>query len=388
MAGKSTDSDPIYLRGAPVVIAGIESQTPMLIKSLPWSFSLFLHTSSNEAFFKLRIPLSLRDKPKTFIYLFIWPQQICSLTKEEFTVPDSIARTSDRFTSRGTACLRFKLDKPAVLVVPKTCSLTPDTESDRQIIAYAQALAGQIELAICIPQDLIPSRLSHILKEEWLGDSWTASLEHTGLDRLYGGSGGSIHADDTELPSYDEVSQVEPPRVSGILGKRRRMSGEGCVEENETHLERICARLLEKQKADLLGRISEESRETKNWVGEQLKNIERQCQGHLDQRIAELEQSYQARFLALDSLLRNLDKACQDQHGKLDKQVEDLEQCIDDRVWVEVNELRTSVYEDFDDLRREHEEFIRDETSNAVGDLKLALSDAEVSFVGGRLEIT
>lgn len=176
--------------------------------------------------------------------------------------------------------------------------------------------------------------------------------------------------------------------MSGILGKQRRMSGEGGTGEEEPHLERIYARLLEKQKADLLDKISEESRETKKWVGEQLENVEERCRGHLDQRIAELEEDYQARFLAFDSRLRDLDEACEDKHGKLDHQVDDLEQCVDDRVWVEVNELRTSVYEDFDDLRREHEEFIRDETNNAVGELKLALSDAEVSLVGGRLEIT
>lgn len=388
MACKSTDSDPIHLRGVPVAIEGVESQPPMVIKSLPWSFTLFLHTSSNEAFFKLRIPLSLRDKPKTFIYVFIWPEQISSLDQQECPLPDPVAQACDCFVTKSAACLRFKLDRPPVLIVPKEFPLAPSTAADRQILAYAQALAVRPEMAIYIPQGSLPPRLSRTLGEEWLGGSWKASLGHASLDTMYGGSGGLIHADDAALPSYDEISDGGPPQTSGVLGKRRRTSGEGSTGEQEALFERICARLLEKQKADMLDKISEESRGTRVWVGEQLKDVEKRCQGRLDQRIAELEQGYQARFLALDSRLRELDEACEDKHGKLDHQVDDLEQCINDRVWVEVDELRTSVYEDFDDLRREHEEFIRDETSNAVGELKVALSDAEVSFVGGRLEIT
>lgn len=131
-------------------------------------------------------------------------------------------------------------------------------------------------------------------------------------------------------------------------------------------------------------------------MSEQFRNVEQHCRDHvqqycrdhLEQRLSEPNQTHQANFLALDCRIRDLDQANQDEHVALDRQVDDLERHIDDKVWVDVDELRTSIYEDFDELRREHEEFIRDETNTAVDELKFTLSEAEMSFVGGRLQIT
>lgn len=329
MTGKSPDCDPIYLQ-VPIAIEGIESQPLSVVESLPWSFNLYLCTSSNNAFFKLQIPLSLRGRPETHIYLFIWPEQISSLTQEECSIPDAVAQACIHFSTKSTACLRFRLDRPAVLVVPKECPLTPKADVDRQILAYVQALTLRTELAFCIPKGLLPPRISKILREEWLAGSRKASPDHAALDALYGGSGGVIRAD---LPSDNDVSVGKPLLAAGILGKRRRTSSEGDVEEYVSYFIRVWNRVLEMEmeriKADLDKKISK-SRATlkheisekclgREQVDERLNKLQEHWKDYVRQEIARLLQAHREASQALEHQLSDLDGGCQDRHGKSER---------------------------------------------------------------------
>lgn len=73
---------------------------------------------------------------------------------------------------------------------------------------------------------------------------------------------------------------------------------------------------------------------------------------------------------------------------KLEEEVEELEARIDDRVWVEVDELGTSIREEFQDLERD----IRHEAAEAADDaiegvVSRHLANARVHILDGRLEI-
>lgn len=90
----------------------------------------------------------------------------------------------------------------------------------------------------------------------------------------------------------------------------------------------------------------------------------------VDRRLSEQERKYEERL------------------DKLEDEIQDIENHVDERVWLEVDDLRTGIQDDFDQLRTETEDFIREENRNAVDIIRKQLSESDVNIVGGRLEIT
>lgn len=90
----------------------------------------------------------------------------------------------------------------------------------------------------------------------------------------------------------------------------------------------------------------------------------------------------------VDKRLTEQEKKYEERLDNLEAQLEDIERHVDERVWLEVDELRTGIQDDFDQLRTETEDFIREENRNAVDVIRKQLSESDVNIVGGRLEIT
>lgn len=82
------------------------------------------------------------------------------------------------------------------------------------------------------------------------------------------------------------------------------------------------------------------------------------------------------------------EKKYEDRLDKLEDQIQDIERHVDDRVWLEVDDLRTGIQDDFDQLRTETEDMIREESRTAVDVIRKELSESDVNIVGGRLELT
>lgn len=90
----------------------------------------------------------------------------------------------------------------------------------------------------------------------------------------------------------------------------------------------------------------------------------------------------------VDKRLTEQEKKYDERLNNLEDQLEDIERHVDERVWLEVDDLRTGIQDDFDQLRTETEDFIREENRNAVDAIRKQLSESDVNIVGGRLEIT
>lgn len=90
----------------------------------------------------------------------------------------------------------------------------------------------------------------------------------------------------------------------------------------------------------------------------------------------------------VDKRLTQQEKKYEERLDNLEDQLEDIERHVDERVWLEVDDLRTGIQDDFDQLRTETEDFIREENRNAVDVIRKQLSESDVNIVGGRLEIT
>ncbi|KKY30895.1 hypothetical protein UCDDA912_g09166 [Diaporthe ampelina] len=136
--------------------------------------------------------------------------------------------------------------------------------------------------------------------------------------------------------------QNESKTASG--SKKRKLSNFATEGVEIGCIERICSKILTEQ----LGRMETRMKE---WV---------------DQRLTEQEKKYEDRL------------------DKLEDQIQDIESHVDDRVWLEVDDLRTGIQDDFDQLRSETEDFIREENRSAVDVIRKQLSESDVNIVGGR----
>ena len=98
------------------------------------------------AFFTLR--LRLTSQPD-FVYLLISPEQINSLTMEDCTEPRFVKACR---SPGGMFRLQFILEKPALLVGPRTWQVDVNAPTSSDILS----LTTRTTLAIHIPHDAFP----------------------------------------------------------------------------------------------------------------------------------------------------------------------------------------------------------------------------------------
>lgn len=113
--------------------------------------------------------------------------------------------------------------------------------------------------------------------------------------------------------------------------------------------------------------------------------IERICSKIFTEQLGQMETRMKA---WVDRRLTEQEKKYEDRLDRLEDEIQDIDRHVDERVWLEVDDLRTGIQEDFDELRAETEAFIQEENRNAVDVIRKQLSESDVNIVGGRLEIT
>lgn len=346
--------------------AGQDGQLSYLSDSSsnPVTVSIDVDRSSKTALLKIRIQLELR-KPvsgKTSLCLYIPPERIHSAALDS----SELSTESRRLQDHKLLCVRLELSSAADLVAPDW-PLRPNNKVHGAVLDSAQILAQQTSFTLHVP-DIVLDRA----QLEWLCESLCRhELGSGGLATdgggAYEGQNGSIISPELFAPrdgataqappSYDDLEAPPPPppivppgheseTASG--SKKRKLSSSATEAVEIGFIERICSKIFTEQLGQMESRLKE-------WV---------------DQRLTEQEKKYE------------------DKLDKLEDQIQDIERHVDDRVWLEVDDLRTVIQDDFDQLRTETEDFIREENRNAVDVIRKQLSESDVNIVGGRLEIT
>lgn len=305
-----------------------------------------LDSSSHAAFFRLRIPIvSKRQKKATCAFVFIPPERIIDLTYDESNLSD----TATKKLGNSTTCLRFGLDDPATLVVPRGPLALKQSSED--VLETLRSLTRQTSFAIYTPSTAL-SRAA--LRYLCTAASNKGLKSIPGLDdmtSLYGGQGGKTAGTLTtpagSPPSYDELGpSPPPPQTFHNIKKRRRESNpqQAEREDNVQLLERICAKMMEDKAAEL-------------------RASHRQDLEQVEARITDrMEQLFEKQQQWLEGRLDVLDKRVQ---GVVDETND---------VIIEEIEAKTSMFKE--DL----EDFIRGEMMSAEESIKNDLSGASVSL--------
>lgn len=176
-------------------------------------------------------------------------------------------------------------------------------------------------------------------------------------------------------PAYSDL-EPPPPTAPLIEAKKRRRASSGSgATRDELALIRDRMELLEKR--------TSESERTSNDVKQRVRDLE--------QRLAKVEHERDSARRRVEQLEDQLREGLVKGKGQVEQVNEDLqalETCIDDRVWVEVDDLRTAVRGDFDELQQELRGSVADLVQDALeGAVQSQLAAARICVRDGILEV-
>ncbi|CAN8097003.1 unnamed protein product [Discula destructiva] len=210
--------------------------------------------STSTAFLKLRASLVLKALPpaKSYLYVFIPPERIRTLTLDDSPDPDSVPSDTAKVLGSSFACLRFNLKAAADLIGPKFVSHKPKNHMEGRVLDQLRSLVQSTAFTVFIPsQVLSKSQLLAVCygMSDWLLRSNPGQID---LLCLYEGRGGvkiQIGESDKAVnyspdmpkqpcgdkpPSYTEAAPA-PLIAAGDMEvlagkKRRRLNSDAVVE--------------------------------------------------------------------------------------------------------------------------------------------------------------
>ncbi|ROV87784.1 hypothetical protein VMCG_10796 [Cytospora schulzeri] len=214
-----------------------------------------------------------------------------------------------------------------------------------------------------------------------------------GVDLLAGSTGSSNETQPSPAqspPAYDDLEPTSPMAPLTGAKKRRRASspGSGLTGDEEVSLEALPRNTLGDELAlirDRMELLEQRARESERARDSTSRRVE-----DLEKRLANVERerdSARARIEELEDQLQGLVKG-REQVEQLGEDLQALDNSIDDRVWVEVDDLRTTVRSDFDELQQELRCGVADLVQDALGDaVQSQLAAARIRIRDGILEV-
>lgn len=366
-SGALPSPELLHLRGTPAVVEWHDATSQprsncylaQSSDSSPIHLSLVFDSLSNTAFFKLRVAVILegatpQDEAKTFLYIFIHPEQVLSLVQDESgKLPEGAISPAARLSTCNIMCLRFVLSKPISVVTPADFSVRPKSSTDVQLLNDLDLLMRQNALAIYLGLDALPNskRLQSLCRAASNG-SLKSHPKHADLSGLYGGRGGRVVetltgpaktedndiskgnlprgdtvAEDTDPlevpPSYDQVGlsplSTAPAPPPAFPRKRRRVSFESATPATEQmNILDICGKLLARQQAEMQNVIFAR-------MDERLQQMEDRLVHRLDQRLGERTEQLKGEIFEQveERLDVRIDEATGDVDGLIDERIED-----------------------------------------------------------------
>ncbi|KUI64024.1 Myosin-3 [Cytospora mali] len=299
----------------------------------------------------------------------------CPLPPDEFLGP---------LEGRDLACVSVELTGFPVLWAPGW-PLTPQNKSHNPALDSVKQLAQLSAFNIYVQRGptLATEDLRLLCRAVNNNEAWpdndprdTAELYDgrrgrvIGLDLLapVAGPPNTTRPNSQNPPAYHDLEP--PPPMAPLTGtkKRRRASSDSGPIRDEVGSESLPRKplgdelALIRDRMELLEQRASESERARDNASRRVEDLE--------QRLTKVEHerdSARGRMKELEDQLKELNKG-KDQVEQLNEDLQALENHIDDRVWVEVDDLRTSVRGDFDELQRELRCDVADLVQDALND--------------------
>lgn len=248
MADTATAHCPLILNSnGPAVVEWVSDGKSQSLGFQPPTkvhFHLYLDAVSKSAFFKFRIPVTLSPllNTPTPLFVFVHPERIESVTQIENVTSNDISNHLLK-GKQSTGCqlhLRFKLSRPADLVLPKTITgkafhdvamraqavLEKSIESqDMNSNAFANAAylltlltrtsMFDVHVHLANLKEDSHARVAPAICELVSGHALSSNITSSDLVSLYGGKGAQV-LDFSQIPSHTLDCTESPPAYNEV----------------------------------------------------------------------------------------------------------------------------------------------------------------------------
>ncbi|KAM0415776.1 hypothetical protein ACHAPT_013281 [Fusarium lateritium] len=170
------------------------------------------------AFFKIRVPLEAKAFPggKIPVFLHICPTRISSL---EYENPDEPPDIVNEQLGAEIACLKFRMKKPADLIVPRA-SLVLKRKDDWKKLEALKALARHTSFDVFFEKDVLQDSLARELCALVASPTVGSICQMAEMTTLYGGRGARVFSQvstqssrELSPPPYDQTKSPPPPTL-------------------------------------------------------------------------------------------------------------------------------------------------------------------------------
>lgn len=330
-----------------------------------------------------------QDQVKTYVYIFVYPEQILSLVQEEVErLPEGAISPAAKLSCCKIMCLRFVLSKPVSVVAPVDVPVRPKSTTDSRLLDTLGLLMLQNALAIYVALDALPdSKRLQLLCRASSNSSLKSHPKHADLSGLYGGRGGRVvecltgsaqSGEDgkgkermrtREVAPEDNDPFEIPPSYNGVAlsprstapgpppifsKKRRRVSFESAAPAAyQMNMLEICGELLARQQAEM----------------------QKGLFAHMDERFQQMEERL------VECLDHRLSEKLEGLKGDICTQVEERMDTRIDEVSADVDALIDERIEDSVlGIKMDLESFVKDEIRNVEDDIRDDLQEGSFTI--------
>ncbi|KUI59161.1 hypothetical protein VP1G_06438 [Cytospora mali] len=338
-------ANEVDLNATPAVVvwAGAGDQARQLHQV---TFDVHFNAASKAAFFKLQVPVKLKDFPheKTPLFLYIHPDRVTSLICEgPDKTPDNIRQKLD---TDAVVCFRFNLNKPADLIVPRASSLAPRKQKGHgDTLDTLKLLAQETCLSVYLAHH---DSLSEVLLQSLVATVADGSLQAfdgaADITELYSGKGGEVFqvGEPFPPPSYNQVGVAPPPlpfsekspAQASSSRKRRRYSASDTTEDGPSKMAPSMEAICRKMMLDMMSQFRHEER---TYLKNELQQIKKEITEYVDKR--------------LDRVADELDVYSVEQ---VDERIEEVRQYNEDRIDIKVEDRVDYVKFELEDYVEDH----------------------------------
>ncbi|KAL1626231.1 hypothetical protein SLS54_003066 [Diplodia seriata] len=190
------------------------------------AFGMRVDEHTGAAFFKLRVPVSLKTQSKkTNLFVFIHPERISTLEQSTSSdLPEAVRTAFPVVSNNAILQLRFTLSTPSAVLVPANSPLAPKSAASVNLLRRLRSLAQATQFTVYLAAKGHPKHSIATMCEMANTSKLKSDPSELRLETLYAGNGAKViegadlvfpfdHDDPPESPpSYDELALPSPPR--------------------------------------------------------------------------------------------------------------------------------------------------------------------------------
>ncbi|KKY15975.1 hypothetical protein UCDDS831_g07359 [Diplodia seriata] len=353
------------------------------------AFGMRVEEHTGAAFFKLRVPVSLKTQSKkTNLFVFIHPERISTLEQSTSSeLPEAVRTAFPVVSNNAILQLRFTLSTPSAVLVPANSPLAPKSAASVNLLRRLRSLAQATQLTVYLAAKGHPKHSIATMCEMANTSKLKSDPSELRLETLYAGSGAkAIEGADLVFPfDHDDPPEklvqkqaLELIRYELREEMRREMREQllNSDEEWRKKMHEMRDQLREELAQQIRDQIKEEVAQQ---IRDQIK--EEVAQQIRDQIKGEATQNLQAE-------LRQLQSQHKERLEELENLIEERTESVREDLLVEIEAVADETGEIVDlrvdeqilNVKEELREYVAEELRDAEDRIRDDIEQGEISF--------